>query len=216
MKRIFFLLFFPVSLLTSAQDEIFSLDFYRDLGEYEDTIHAQGGTFKASLYVSPNVSLDYNFGWTNREDGLHQIHTPFGLVYGAPIFAKGVIDLAVCAMQDDDSTQTIESDTSDCRVCDMGAAGVLVGGLIMAIPDGITVHVRPVEWLSISPYANFIGMDFTKEDGTGEKDLVYSASLGTSLTFNIGKARISGKYEWRKHKDIGGASMYGVGIGFRL
>lgn len=216
MKRLFFILFLPVFQLVHAQDEVFSLDFYRDLGHYQDTVDAKGGTFKASLFVSSAISLDYNFGWTNREDGMHQIHIPVGLVYGAPIFAKGVFDLALCSLQQDDSTQTSVSDSADCRVCDMGAAGIVVGGLMMVIPDGISLHLRPAEWLDISPYANLVGMDFTRDETTGEKDLVYTASVGSSITLNIGKARISGKYEWRKHKEIGGASMYGVGIGFRL
>lgn len=210
--------------MASLQDfsTIATVDVYYDQGRWEDTLSYKGASTVLSVYANENISFNYDFSYAKRSDQFRSVHTPVGAVAGPPIFAFGLISTLSCLATEKDSSSNVNSGTNNpdstenCRFCTFGKMGLVLGALITILPDGLSFHWRPTDWMTFSPYVNFIGMDFTKNKINGETDLVYAASLGSAITFSFGNFRISGRYELRtqRHYGWGQGLSVGMGIGF--
>lgn len=72
--------------------------------------------------VSDHIGLNYNFDWMQRNDNIRLIHTPMGLIGGPLLMLLSISNK---------SGNTTNS----------GNVGILLGILILALPDGVSYHI---------------------------------------------------------------------------
>lgn len=145
--------------------------------------------------VHEKVGILYNFDLTYRSDNFRQIHAPMGLV-GGPL----VMGIGLGKAWDGDSTTN--------------GGLILVGVLMLLVPEGVSYH-QPLgyRW-DISPYANLLGLDFIKNRTNGEKFIKYSCSFGVRGTYVWReKFTLSPFIETRKAASVPWGIGGGLGIG---
>ena len=121
----------------------------------DDTTTFQSYTANFEWHVHRNIGLVYNLDFMMRSDGYRVIHTPAGII-GAPlllILSSGYI----------------------------GSGWLLL--YVLAMPDGVALHLPFRYKWDFSPYANVAGIDFITDRSTGITTLEYACSFGFKTTY---------------------------------
>lgn len=153
----------------------------------DDTNTYQNYAANFEWHVHKNIGLIYNLELMQRSDGYRIIHTPAGII-GAPLLllmTSGYI----------------------------GSGWLLL--YVLAMPDGVALHLPFRYKWDFSPYANVAGIDFVTNRSTGQTRLEYACSFGFKTTYllrdnfvltALAETRLSMNASWT----IGG----GLGIGY--
>lgn len=165
-----------------------------------DTALYNNYSLNFEIIVHDNIGLNYNFDLCMRNDKVHQVHTPMGLI-GGPFL---ILASLASGSDDEDSTSSFNG---------MG----VIGFLLLVLPDGVSFHIPAAYRWDISPYANVLGIDFVKNRSTKENWVKYACSFGTKVNYVLNdKFVFSGFMEVRKTAGIplGFGGGFGVGITF--
>jgi hypothetical protein len=153
-------------------------------------------SLNAELFLTNGISANYNFDLTYRSDNVRHLHVPLGLIGGPPLIILGLLS----------------SNSANSGPFGLGKGGALLGLVLLILPDGIGFHIPIRDKLDISPYANFLGLDFIRNRTTGDHDIKYAASFGSKLTFlTKNQVTLSVFAEARKPARI--PWFYGIGFG---
>jgi hypothetical protein len=191
MRKIFFVLCCFFSLATNAQFQsgdthITGKFSYGTWGTERYNLYAIQG----DLFLNDYFSVNYNFDLTYTTNKHRYFHTPLGLIGGPPLIFIGLLS-------PDDSTSSFN----------FGKGGAVLGLLLLILPDGAAAHIPIGSNVDISPYANFLGLDFIKNKNTNESWIKYSAAFGLQVTFLhksdftmslYGEVRKAVKFDWMK------------------
>ncbi len=153
----------------------------------DDTITFQNYSANFEWHVHKNIGLIYNLDWTERSDNRRIIHTPAGII-GAPLllFLSGGF---------------------------VGSGWLLL--YILAMPDGVALHIPFRYKWDFSPYVNVAGLDFVTDRSTSITTIEYACSFGfkTTYMFNdniVLTALAESRYTFCGNLSLGG----GIGLGF--
>jgi hypothetical protein len=169
-----------------------------------DTASYINGGLSAEYMLFKRMGLNYNIEFQRRTDHYNHLHGSIGPVGGPVIFGLGLAaGLANSA----------DSDTSNNS--GIGVKGMLLGLLVLAIPDGLSYHIPVSYKLDIATYANFLGFDWIRNKKTGYSQFKYACSFGVRGTYLIrNRLTASGFIETRKCAPTGWGIGGGVGLGF--
>jgi hypothetical protein len=163
----FFVLIFLCALLNAkvhTQFENAKREYYLKYshGFVDQTTYSYIG-FNMEHQFKPNWTLNWNLEFLNRKDSIFQLHGSMGLI-GGPAFMGWAID----------NSWTPEG---------IGTS-IILGLMIMAIPDGVSYHIPIAYRWDLSPYANVLGFDLVQYSySEGLKHLMYSASAGVRCSY---------------------------------
>lgn len=153
--------------------------------------------------ITRYIGLNYNFDLIRRTDNIRQFHTTMGLLGGPTLMVLGVA-AGLANSSDGDTTNS-----------GIGALGILGGLIILALPDGVSLHLPVGYKWDLSPYANILGLDRVYNRNTGNKNLKYAASFGVKTTYyTTRKLTFSAFFETRKTAGMGWSLGGGLGIGY--
>lgn len=148
--------------------------------------------FQLQYTPHDNISLNYTFGLYKRtnQKGWH-FHSPAGATLGIPATFVGIILLAANGNDDDNNEQEECYDPyGDCpeegqennSTYSTIPAGILVLGILATIiPDELEFHIPITDRFRISPYVNFLGLDFSKAPDGDKVKMRYSWAFGSKL-----------------------------------
>jgi hypothetical protein len=165
--RLFFLALFvsySSSNLTNAQMEASKWQHYPkfSMGLTGKTTYVSYG-WTSEYQFRPKWTLNWNFDVLARMDSIVQLHGSMGLI-GGPAFMSWAIN----------NTWTPKG---------IGTS-IVLGLMIMAIPEGISYHIPIGYRWDISPYVNVLGFDFVPAaSDLGRNYLLYSASAGVRCSY---------------------------------
>ena len=126
------------------------------------TFYANYG-WTSEYQFQPKWTLNWNFEVQSRMDSILQLHGSMGLI-GGPAFMGWAIN----------KSWTPKG---------IGTS-IVLGLMIMAIPDGISYHIPISYRWDISPYVNVLGFDFVPAiSDAGKNYLLYSASAGVRCSY---------------------------------
>lgn len=153
----------------------------------DDTITFQNYTASFEWHVHKNIGLVYSLDWMERSDNYRVIHTPAGII-GAPlllVLSGGYV----------------------------GSGWLLL--YVLAMPDGVALHLPFRYKWDFSPYANVAGIDFVTDRSTGVTSVEYACSFGfkTTYLFNdniVLTALAESRYTFGGNLTLGG----GIGLGY--
>jgi hypothetical protein len=153
----------------------------------DDTVTFQNYSASFEWHVHRNIGLIYSLDWMQRTDAYRIIHTPAGII-GAPlllIFSGGYI----------------------------GSGWLLF--CVLAMPDGIALHLPFRYKWDFSPYVNVAGLDFVTDKNTGITTIEYATSFGFKTTYLLNDqfvitALAESRYTFGNNLTIGG----GLGLGY--
>lgn len=146
------------------------------------------------LFLTDNISVNYNFDLSYSTDNVRYFHTPLGLIGGPPLIVLGLLS-------------GDGSSGGDSSSLNLGKGGAVLGLLLLVAPDGIAAHIPIGSHVDIAPYANVLGLDFIRDRNTDQKWIKYSASFGMQVTFLhktdftmslYGEVRKAAKFDWMK------------------
>lgn len=170
------------------------------------------GTIDNALYNSFSLSgeciihdyigLNYNLDLLLRNDQITHFHTPMG-IGGGPLVILGSIN----SFFNDEYGR-------------LAYVGIVAGFIMLILPDGVSFHIPASYRIDVSPYANFLGIDFVqnKNKATDQLRIKYACSFGvkTSYLFKE-KYNVSAFLETRRvagyYWGFGGG--LGIGYGFK-
>jgi len=156
----------------------------------------QNYSVQMELFLTDFISANYQFDLAYRSDNYRHFHTPLGLIGGPPLIIIGLLSPA--------------SDTTS--EFSLGKGGALLGLLLLIAPDGFALHAPIGSHIDISPYGNFLGLDFIRNRTTNEKWIKYAGSYGIKISYLhksnftlsvFGERRKAARFPW----------MSGIGFG---
>jgi hypothetical protein len=165
--RLFFLTLFVAfgsSNQSAAQMEASKWQHYPkiSMGLTGNTSYINYG-WTSEYQFRPKWTLNWNLEVQARMDSIVQLHGSMGLI-GGPAFMGWAIN----------NSWTPKG---------IGTS-ILIGLMIMAIPDGISYHIPVGYRWDISPYVNVLGFDYVPADSdVGKNYLLYSASAGVRCSY---------------------------------
>lgn len=195
MKNLLYLFITVLSLTSNAQltQKKVNLQAKYSMGLI-DTAQYHNFSITTEFIVHDYIGLNYNFDLMFRNDNIRQLHTPMGVIGGPLLMGIGL-------------TKIVDGDSNT-----MGGL-VLVGLLILALPDGVSFHIPTAYRWDISPYANLLGIDFVKNRTTDEKFIKYACSFGAKATYVMkDQFTFSTFVETRKTAGM----SWGIGGGFGI
>jgi len=166
MKNLLFLFCF-VSFNSIAQLSVnrFNINAKFSMGKIDEAAYICPGLF-AEWFIHDKIGLNYNFDLLRRNDYFNQTRTPMGLIGGPILIAAGLAN-------------SLDGDTTN-----SSGAG-LFGFLLLALPDGVSIHQALGYRGDLSPYANVLGIDFIKNRLTGDRRIKYSCTFGIKGSFIV-------------------------------
>lgn len=165
-----------------------------------DSANLQTYGVRAEFLIHEKVGLNYNLEFVHRNDNIYQIHSSAGLLLGPPLIIFGLI------------TSNADNPNS---VFDLGGLGVVGGILLLVAPDGVSYHIPVGFHWDVSPYANFLGVDFMKNNNSDKWYLRYAGSYGCKVNYwNMGGLTFTAFAETRKVAGMGWSYGGGLGIGY--
>lgn len=158
----------------------------------DDTTTFQNYTANFEWHVHRNIGLVYNLDLMMRSDGYRVIHTPAGVI-GAPLLlllTSGYI----------------------------GSGWLLL--YVLAMPDGVALHLPFRYKWDFSPYANVAGIDFVTNRQTGTTTLEYACSFGFKTTYFMREHCVltllaESRYTRNGNWTLGGGLGFGYAFGTR-
>jgi hypothetical protein len=198
MKKKLLLIFIVFSVYSNAQltQHQFHFSTKYSSGSIDSALY-NNFSLNFEVIVHNNIGLNYNFDLLFRNDNVHQIHAPMGLIGGPLLMLAGLASGS-------DSTSS-------------GGGLVLLGVLLLVLPDGVSFHIPAGYQWDISPYANLLGIDFIKNRTSNENWIKYACSFGARVNYVLkDKYTFSGFLETRKTAGIplGIGGGFGIGIAF--
>ncbi len=165
-----------------------------------DSANLQTYGVSAEFLIHERVGLNYNLEFVHRNDNIYQIHTSAGLLLGPPLILFGILTT---------------NNTNPNSVFDLGALGVVGGIILLVAPDGVSYHIPVRYHWDVSPYANFLGVDFVKNNNSDKWYLRYAGSYGCKVTYwQEGGLTFNAFSETRKVAGMGWSFGGGFGIGY--
>jgi hypothetical protein len=198
LKNFCFLISFVVSFSFHAQLTEHKLHLQTKYSHgILDTAQFNNYSLTAEFIIHNHFGLNYNFDWMYRSDNIRQVHTPMGLIGGPFLIVKSL------ANSIGDSTGSAKG------------AGIILGILILILPDGLSYHIPIAYNWDLSPYANLLGLDFIKNKNTNDNFLKYACSFGVKSTYCLSdRITLSGFLETRQAARFGWGFAGGIGVGF--
>jgi hypothetical protein len=166
-----------------------------------DSANLQTYGVSGEFLVHERLGLNYNLEFVHRNDNIYQIHTSAGLLLGPPLILFGILS---------SNSTSVNNSTFN-----LGGLGVVAGIILLVAPDGISYHI-PVKYnWDIAPYANFLGVDFMKNNNSDKWYLRYSGSYGCKVTYwQESGLTFNAFSETRKVAGMGWSFGGGFGIGY--
>lgn len=151
----------------------------------------------AEIIIHDRIGLNYNLDLVRRNDLINQTRVPMGLLGGPIVMALGFANLA-----DGDTTNG-------------NGFGILLGVLMLALPDGVSFH-QPLGYRGdLSPYVNALGIDFVRNKNINERLIKYSCSFGLKGSFLVKDHFVFSAFlEGRKTAGIPLGFGGGLGVGY--
>ena len=151
----------------------------------------------AEIIIQDRFGLNYNLDLVRRNDLINQTRVPMGLVGGPIVMVLGLANLT-----DGDTTNG-------------NGFGILLGVLMLALPDGVSFH-QPLGYRGdLSPYVNALGIDFVRNKNMDERLIKYSCSFGLKGSFLVKDHFVLSAFlEGRKTAGIPLGFGGGVGVGY--
>ena len=144
--------------------------------------------FSPELRIHPNIGLNWNFGWLKNSNDLFIFHSP-------------------------GSSLLLWSKYGDGAQVNEGGALVLL--ILTVIPDGVTGHFAVNNNLVLSPYANFLGVDWVRDWYWPKSLTLYNMSYGLKTSYKIrDNFALSFIMETRKTEYY--SWNYNLGVGFDI
>jgi hypothetical protein len=172
-------------------------------GAIDSSGYINGG-LTAEYMLFKRVSLNYNLEYQRRTDKYSHLHGSIGSVGGPVIFGLGLA-AGLANTADEDSTNNNG----------IGVKGMLLGLLVMLLPDGFSYHIPLGYKWDISPYANILGFDWIRNKEIGYSEFKYSCSFGVRGTYLINDRLTANCFlETRKAAPTGWGIGAGIGIGY--
>lgn len=196
MKKVVFFLLFMTSFQSVGQlnEKFINLTAKYSAGKIDTAIY-NNFSFTGEIILHKYVGVNYNFDYLLRNDNVRHIHSSMGLLGGPILIGAGFSNLF-----DGDSTTR--------------GTMILVGIVILALPDGVSFHIPAGYKVDVSPYANVLGLDFVKNRATNQTYLKYAASFGVKTTYLFNeKFTLAGFVETRKTAGMLWGIGGGIGIG---
>lgn len=204
MKKLLFLLILIAATTAKAQlAENKAHIWLRYSQGVIDSAQYAGYSLSGEYLITRYIGLNYNFEWIRRTDNIRQFHTTMGLLGGPTLIGLGVI-AGLANSSDGDSTNS-----------GIGALGIIGGLIILALPEGASLHIPAGFKWDVSPYANILGADRVYNLNTGVKRFKYACSFGLKTTYmTTRKFTFSAFVETRKTAGIGWSLGGGLGFGY--
>ena len=206
MKKIFVLfslLFFVINSNSQVTNYRWHTYAKLSLGIIDTSGYVNGG-LTAQYMLFKRISLNYNLEFQHRSDNYNHIHGSSGSVGGPVIFGLGLAAGLANSANGDPTNNS-----------GLGAGGMLLGLLIMALPDGISYHIPCGYKWDFSPYANFLGFDRIRNKELGYREFKYSCSFGMRGTFLLNDHLTANCFfETRKAAPTGWGIGVGLGVGY--
>jgi hypothetical protein len=159
---------------------------------FDDSVNYRNYTGSFEWHVHKNVGMIYSLDWMERSDGFRIIHTPAGII-GAPLllFLSGGY---------------------------VGSGWFLL--YVLAMPDGVALHLPFRYKWDFSPYGNIAGIDFITDRATNVTTVKYASSFGLKTTYMLNSnfvitALVESRYTFGQDLIFGGGLGFGYAFGER-
>jgi hypothetical protein len=169
-----------------------------------DTSNYFNGGLSAEFLLFKKWGLNYNLEFQHRTDKFNHLHGSIGSVGGPVIFGIGLVaGLA----------NSVDGDTTNNS--GIGVGGMLLGLVVLIIPDGVSYHIPIGYKWDISPYANFLGFDWIRNRKINYNEFKYACSVGIRGTYLLkDRFTLSCFLESRKSAPTGWGLGGGIGMGY--
>jgi hypothetical protein len=198
MKKLAFLTFlcFPLIGFSQLTANRFNVNVKFSAGQM-DTALFLNPALSSEIIIHDRFGLNYNLDVLRRNDNVNQTRVPMGLIGGPLVMVAGALNLA-----DGDTTNG-------------NGFGIVLGLLMLALPDGISFH-QPLGYRGdISPYVNALGIDFIRNRNTDDRSIKYSCSFGIKGSYLLNDHFLFSVFvEGRKTAGIPLGFGGGVGLGY--
>lgn len=165
-----------------------------------DSANLQTYGVSGEFLIHERIGLNYNIELVHRNDNIYQIHTSAGMLLGPPLIIFGVL-----------SSKSNYSGS----IFNLGGLGVVAGIILLVAPEGVSYHIPIGYRWDLSPYANFLGVDFMRNNNSDKWYLRYSGSYGVKATFwQDSGLTLNAFSETRKVAGMGWSYGLGIGIGY--
>jgi hypothetical protein len=204
MKKILIISFLFVFSTSKSQVTNYRWHTYGKLsGGIIDTSNYFNIGLSTEYMLYKRFSLNYNFEFQNRTDNYSHLHGSIGSLGGPVIFGVGL----AAGLANSASNSTNSSG--------IGVKGMLLGILVLVMPDGFSYHLPIGYKWDVSPYANLLGFDWISNRKIGYSEFKYACSLGVRGTYVI-KDRFAANcfVETRKCAPTGWGIGAGIGLGY--
>jgi hypothetical protein len=194
MKNLLLVAFLCFGSYSNAQltESKFHLEAKYSLGGIDTAFYNNYGA-NFEWFVHRNIGINYSLDYLNRNDNYRSIHTPMGLL-AAPI------SLLVVA-------------SSPFSFNSGNTLWFLL--LMLAIPDGISLHIPYRYKWDFSPYANVLGLDFVKNSSNDQSWIKYGCSFGIKATYMLNDRFTAASFiETRHSNGFGWGFGGGASLGF--
>lgn len=166
-----------------------------------DSANLQTYGVRGEYLIHERLGLNYNFEFVHRNDHIYQIHSSAGMLLGPPLIIFGLL--------------SNNSNNQTSSTFGLGGLGVVAGIILLVAPEGVSYHIPVGYRWDLSPYANFLGVDFMKNNNTDKWYLRYVGSYGFKATFwQEGGFTMTSFIETRKVAGMGWSYGGGIGLGY--
>jgi hypothetical protein len=204
---LFALLVIPFSSKAQLTEKKGYVGFKTSYGFVDTSFYTNYGLTGEYLFEN-RIGLVYNFEYQRRTDNFKHIHASVGSLAGPPLILIGLISGLADSANDG---------TSSGSVFGLGYLGTLVGLLITVLPDGVSYHIPFGYNGDISPYANFLGIDYIWNKNLGYSQWKYACSFGVKGTYwHQSNWMLQGFLETRKVASTGWGFGAGLGAAYSL
>lgn len=157
-------------------------------------------SFNLEWHSKRRIGLLYNLDFIARPDNIKQVHAGVGNLLGPPILGIGILT-------------AFTKDTVRDSDLDYGAGGILLGILMILLPDGVSYHIPTSFRTDITPYVNFLGVDYIRDRNVHANYFKYGVSIGTKLNYWS-----KSNFTFSLFAEARGVASYGwsIGAGFGL
>ncbi len=162
-----------------------------------DSANLQTYGVRGEWLVHERLGLNYNFEFVHRNDHIYQIHGSAGMLLGPPLIIFGLVT------------------SNNNSTFNFGGLGTALGVILLLAPEGVSYHI-PVRYnWDISPYANFLGVDYMKNNNTDKYYFRYAGSYGVKVNYwQENGFTLTAFTETRKVAGMGWSFGGGFGIGY--
>lgn len=174
----------------------FHLTAHYSLGGFDNIMYNEVG-LGIEWHVHKNIGLNYNLHYLARNDDYRHIHAPMGAAGGPIVMYASIMNWF---------------DADNFQETGLGRIGIIVGFLMIALPDGISGHIPISYKWDLSPYANVLGIDFVKNKLNSDTWIKYACSFGSKVNYSFNETLTFNAY-LETRKTAGYSFGFGAGLG---